>query len=211
MTNELPQPKFLSVPEAAVLCGVSRNTVFNWVQKGKLKAYQTPGRTNLIRPSDLLHFMQESGMFVPAELAELAREDAALHQAEAVPAEGENAKPKVLIVDDDSVVRNVITRALRNVAPFYEAETGYQALHLLTLHKDIKVVLLDLHMPGQHGLNTLREIKTSRPDIQVAIVTGYEGEIPGEYLKDGTVARLLRKPFNLAELQKTVNDLLAKV
>ena len=211
MNQDLPKPRFLTVPDAAGLCGVTRNTVFKWVRDGKLKAYQTPGKTNLIRPSDLMKFMAESGMFVPDELAKLASEDAALQMAEAkaAPAE-EDSRPKVLVVDDDAAVRNVTNRALQGIAPIYEAETGFEALHLLTLHKDIRVVLLDLHMPGQHGLKTLREIKSLYPDVQVIIVTAYAGEIMPEMSADGTIAKILLKPFKIAEIQQIVKDLLAK-
>ena len=62
MKSDIPEPKFLSVPESAKICGVSRNTVYMWVRQGKLGAYQTPGRTNLIRPSDLVKFMEENGL-----------------------------------------------------------------------------------------------------------------------------------------------------
>lgn len=211
MNLDLPKPQFLTVPEAAGLCGVTRNTVFNWVRNGKLKAYQTPGKTNLIRPSDLMKFMEESGMFVPDELAKIASQDTALQAAEVKTAPAEaDPRPKVLVVDDDPAVRNVIVRALRGIAPLYEAETGYEALHLLTLHRDICLILLDLRMPGQHGLKTLQEIKVLRPHVQVVIVTGYTGEIAPDILKEGMITRLIQKPFKIAEIQNTVKELLAK-
>ncbi len=211
MSPEIPKPKFMSVPDAAGLCGVTRNTVFNWVRKGKLKAYQTPGKTNLIRPSDLVSFMEQSGMFVPTELADSAKADAALRAADGdTLAESADQRPTVLIVDDDPAVRNIITRALRGIAPMAEAATGYEALHILTLHRDIRLVLLDLRMPGQHGLKTLREIKTSHPKVSVVIVTGYEGEITPDVQKEGLIAQLIRKPFEIATLQKTVRELLAR-
>jgi excisionase family DNA binding protein len=212
VNQELPKPTFLSVPEAAGLCGVTRNTLFNWVRSGKLKAYQTPGKTNLIRPSDLVRFMESSGMFVPGELAEAARKDAEMQAAEskAVPGAAEE-RAKVLIVDDDPVVRNVMSRALRDIAPMYLAETGYEALHLLTVHRDIRLVLLDLRMPGQHGLKTLKEIRAAHPEVQVIIVTAYEGEITPDLLTDGSIARLVRKPFRPSEIQKVVTELLAKI
>jgi len=208
---ELPRPRFLTPPEAATWCGVTRNTVFNWVRQGKLKAYQTPGKTNLIRPSDLVSFMEASGMFVPKELFDLAREDTAVQAAQThAEPPGADAQPKVLIVDDDAAVRNVTNRALQGIAPIYEAETGFEALHLLTLHKDIRVVLLDLHMPGQHGLKTLREIKSLYPSVQVVIVTAYAGEIMPEMSADGTIAKILLKPFRIEEIQRIVQDLLTK-
>lgn len=207
MKSDIQQPNFLSVPAAARLCGVSRNTVYTWVRDGKLSAYQTPGRTNLIRPRDLVDFMQKCGMFVPPELSDLAREDQKLDRA-TPDAEKISADPAVLVVDDEPTIRAMVVRMLRETFPIMQAETGYEAMHLMTVHKNIRLVLLDLHMPGQHGLSTLKEIRASRPDISVVIVTGYEGEIPPEMLRDGTITRLITKPFQADELRKVVADLM---
>jgi two-component system, OmpR family, response regulator len=208
MKKRLDGPVLLTVPDAAKLCGVSRNTLFLWVRDGKLKAYQTPGRTNQIRPSDLLSFMKKSGMFVPAALLDLAHQD----EKAGIAAEAavDTRRNKVLVVDDDSAVRNLMVRALRGLSGIYQAETGFEAMHLLTLHKSIQVVLLDLRMPGWHGIEALKEIRKSRPDVAVVIVTGYEGEIPPDMLKSGAITRLIRKPFEIAELRKVVKELLEK-
>ncbi len=207
MKSDIPQPLFLSVPDAAKLCGVSRNTLYTWVRKGKLSAYQTPGRTNLIRPSDLVKFMQESGLFVPSALEEMAQRDEANNQP--VPSNtAKEGEVGVLVVDDDPSSRSVVVRALNETYKMFQAQTGYEALHILTLRKEIKVVLLDLRMPGQHGLATLKELKELRPDTRVVIVTGYAGEIPEELIAGGAVARVLEKPITVAMLRQEVADLI---
>ena len=207
MKSDIPQPLFLSVPDAAKLCGVSRNTLYTWVRKGKLSAYQTPGRTNLIRPSDLVKFMQESGLFVPSALEDMAQRDEANNQP--VPSDtAKEGEVGVLVVDDDPSSRSVVVRALNETYKMFQAQTGYEALHILTLRKEIKVVLLDLRMPGQHGLATLKELKELRPDIRVVIVTGYAGEIPEELIAGGAVARVLEKPITVAMLRQEVADLI---
>ncbi len=203
MKTNIPQPLFLSVPEAAKLCGVSRNTLYTWVRKGKLSAYQTPGRTNLIRPTDLVSFMQSSGLFVPSALQEMAQRDEANNQ----PVPSDTAKEGnvgILVVDDDPTSRSVIVRALNDEYQMFQAQTGYEALHLLTLRSEIKLVLLDLRMPGQHGLATLKEIRELRPDIHVVIVTGFADEIPGELLQDGKIARVIEKPVEALSLKEEV-------
>ncbi len=207
MKKDLGTPRYLSVPDAAAYCGVSRNTVFTWVKKGELKAYQTPGRVNMIRPIDLVEFMKKSGLFVPGELSEMAHED----EKRSTPveaADGSTAGRKILIVDDEPAVRTIMVRALRPVASIYQAETGFEALHLLTLQRDIAVAILDLHMPGQHGLKTLMEIKNLRPDVLIVIVTGYENEIPPELIRNGTVAAVMKKPFELEDLRRKAAELM---
>lgn len=209
MKSDIPKPLFLSVPEAAKLCGVSRNTLYTWVQKGKLSAYQTPGRTNLIRPSDLVSFMQNSGLFVPDALTDLAQKDELNNQPVSSEETAEAAPPGVLVVDDDASSRSLMVRALRDEYTLFQAQTGYEALHLLTLRKEIKLVLLDLRMPGQHGLSTLQELKELRPDLKVLIVTGFAGEIPRQFIESGMVARILEKPVAIAALKKEVARQLA--
>jgi excisionase family DNA binding protein len=209
MKSDIPQPSYLSVPEAARLCGVSRNTLYTWVRKGKLSAYQTPGHTNLIRPSDLVHFMESSGLFVPGALIDLARNDE--QQGKPAQVAVKDGRPAVLVVDDDSATRSVIVRALKNEYSLFQAGTGYEALHILTGHPEIKLALLDLRMPGQHGLTTLSEIVKLRPDMRVVIITGFSAEVPARVLAEGLAARVLQKPIQLPELRETVAEVLQLV
>ncbi len=203
MKSDIPQPLFLSVPDAAKLCGVSRNTLYTWVRKGRLPAYQTPGRTNLIRPSDLVRFMEESGLFVPAALSDLAQRDESNQQP--VPSDKDKeGVVGVLVVDDDPSSRSVMVRSLNDEYTMFQAQTGYEALHILTLRPEIKIALLDLRMPGQHGLATLKELKELRPDIHVVIVTGYAGEIPDDQITSGKIARVLEKPVTVSRLREEV-------
>ncbi|OQA28859.1 MAG: Sporulation initiation phosphotransferase F [Verrucomicrobia bacterium ADurb.Bin345] len=206
--NDLSQPTFITVPRAAMLCGVSRNTMFQWVRQGRLKAYQTPGRTNLIRPSDLVAFMRENGMYVPPDLATLGDQESKI-EAQYAMADVPEGTLKALVVDDESAIRSIVTRTLKEVCPVYEAATGYEALHLLTMHADIRIVLLDLRMPGQHGLQTLKEIRTFRPDVQVAIVTGYDAEIPAEVRAYTPSVRIVKKPFDVNALRQMVQEMKA--
>lgn len=203
--QDLSQPTFITVPRAATLCGVSRNTMFQWVRQGKVKAYQTPGKTNLIRPSDLVAFMRESGMFVPPDLATLAQEDLKLEaRFGALATAGDFV---ALVVDDDAAVREVVAHALREICPVLQAQTGYEALHLLTLNANIRLVLLDLRMPGQHGLQTLKEIQMFRPDVRVMIVTGYDDEIPVEVRHAVPPVPIIGKPFDVDVLREQVRSI----
>ncbi len=204
--HEIPQPKFLSVPEAAKICGVSRNTVYAWVRQGKLGAYQTPGRTNLIRPSDLVKFMHQNGMFVPSSLVEIARIDD--KQSSGGPREttDDAHDHTVLVADDDPITRSLAVRAIHDNCQVYQAETGYEALHLLTIHKEIDIVLLDLRMPGQHGTETLTEIRELRPDVAIVIITGFSGDLPAEVANNEMIVKIIEKPFTMPMLQEAITE-----
>ena len=209
MNDEIPQPVFLTAPKAAALCGVSRNTMYTWVQQGKLRAYQTPGRTNLIRPSELVQFMETSGLFVPALLREQARRDEE-NDRPVNEDSADNSLQSVLVVDDDEATRSLLLRGLVDEYRVFQAETGYEALHLLTLRPEIDLVLLDLHMPGQHGRVTLEEIRQLRPDVKVVIVSGYAGEMSEAMRENGQVDSILHKPIALPELRGRVREILLK-
>jgi DNA-binding NtrC family response regulator len=82
-------------------------------------------------------------------------------------------KRKILIVDDDEVVRLSYLRSLESVSCGIEAASnGEEALQ--TMEQDpFDVVLLDMRMPGQDGLSVLRTIKQKWPASEVVIITGY--------------------------------------
>lgn len=208
MKNNIPEPKFLSVPDSAKICGVSRNTVYMWVRQGKLGAYQTPGKTNLIRPGDLLKFMESNGMFVPASLIQLAKEDEEMvggpAAGKAPSAAPTNSICTVLVVDDDPMSRSLAVRALKDISTVYQAETGFEALHLMTTQPDIDIVMLDLRMPGQHGLETLKEIKRTFLQVSVIIVSGFAKEVAEDELDGETVRKIIEKPVTVQALQDAI-------
>lgn len=84
-----------------------------------------------------------------------------------------NTKAKVLVVDDDDMVRLSHQRSLQSVRCDVEAaRDGDQALCAME-HKQFDVVLLDVRMPGRDGISVLKEMRKRWPESQVVIITGY--------------------------------------
>lgn len=84
-----------------------------------------------------------------------------------------NRKPRILVVDDEEIVRRSYSRVLNGA--HCDAETawsGQQALEALS-REPFDVVLLDLRMPGCDGIDVLRSIRRRWPDSQVVVITGY--------------------------------------
>ena len=80
---------------------------------------------------------------------------------------------RILVVDDDEVVRWSYLRSLQSVSRNVEAASdGEEALRTME-QNPCDVVLLDLRMPGQDGLSVLRTIKQKWPESEVVIITGY--------------------------------------
>ncbi len=84
-----------------------------------------------------------------------------------------DADTRILVVDDDEVVRLGYLRSLAgadwNVESVWD---GNDALRVME-EKPFDVVLLDLRMPGLDGMEVLKAIKDKWPDTEVVIITGY--------------------------------------
>lgn len=109
---------------------------------------------------------------------------------------------KILIVEDDDAIR-VLLRAVMT-------ERGYEVLECcdgaaaftLACEQQPEVVLLDLGLPGMHGLTVLDQLKSDEAtcDIPVVVVTAWDsGELVARALDSGAVD-YIRKPFHVAEL-----------
>ena len=84
--------------------------------------------------------------------------------------------PKILIVDDNPMLRETIRSILESKFPalrILEAENGEDALAQIHTHLPI-VVLMDIRLPGENGLILTRKIKALYPRIVIIIFTSYD-------------------------------------
>jgi len=121
-----------------------------------------------------------------------------------------NGDIKVLVADDHSVVRNGIIKSL--VANFPDAKFGEaaNAVEVLRLIYDAKwdLVILDISMPGRNGLEVLKEIKVSYPEIPVIIFSMYpEDQFAVRSIKTGASA-YLTKDISSSELSDAIKKIL---
>lgn len=119
------------------------------------------------------------------------------------------AKPTVLVVDDEAGPRDALKVILR---PFFNirlAENAKTALNILK-EEPIDLITLDQNLPDRHGIDLLQHIKHDHADIEVIIITGY-GSVKSamEGLKYGAAGYLL-KPFNVTELVSLISQTIEK-
>ena len=82
-------------------------------------------------------------------------------------------KTKILVVDDEEVVRLSHIRTLATIHCDVEVvRDGKEALQVME-RRPVDVVLLDLRMPGMDGMSVLKTIKHRWPETEVVIITGY--------------------------------------
>jgi len=107
----------------------------------------------------------------------------------------------LLIVDDERVVREAARDAALILGYRASAcDSAEQAARILE-SQSIDVVLLDLKLPGTGGIETLRQIKRRKPDVEVIVVTG-NGTVESavQAMKAGAYD-YVTKPFSLEELK----------
>lgn len=82
-------------------------------------------------------------------------------------------KPKILVVDDENVVRTSFNRVLSEDG--YAVSTEPDGAHALERLRDERfdIAFVDLKMPGMSGLDVARNMRRNQPQMQIIIVTGY--------------------------------------
>lgn len=106
---------------------------------------------------------------------------------------------RVLIVEDEPALRLSYDRAFR---PRYElafATNGAEALEQLEQHRP-DVAVLDMRLPDTDGIELLRRIRVSHPDLPVIITTAYLSIEPQLKVLDLPHSGYIVKPFRLDEL-----------
>ena len=107
---------------------------------------------------------------------------------------------KVLIVDDEVALANTLAQRLQmRDLKVGTAHDGEQALSKLKVDKP-DVIVLDLRMPGMHGMEVLREIKKACPEIQVIVLTGHGSDKDEEEVKKLGGFDFLNKPADIETL-----------
>jgi len=184
--------RLLTTSEVAQYCQVTNDGVVKWIKAKKLKAYSTPGGHYRIRKSDFKDFLGRYGM--PVDPNFFTEE-----------------KKRILVVDDESSIVEVISQALSDAQAFQvnTAHDGYEAgLKIGTFRPDL--IILDIMMPHMDGIEVCKRIKGD-PDtetIKVVAITGHpeQGNIDRAYRSGADLC--LMKPLQIEHLRREVARLL---
>jgi FixJ family two-component response regulator len=117
---------------------------------------------------------------------------------------------RILLVDDEKNIRLTLARSLQPLGLETEsAVNGEEALAQLQ-RKEFGLMLLDLKMPGMDGMEVLRRVSETRPDIRVIIITAHGTvESAVEAMKLGAVD-FIQKPFTPEKILELVARVLAR-
>ena len=177
--------------EAAEICRVSQQTIIRCFDAGRLEGFRVPGsRFRRIPRQSLIKFMKENK--IPLDAIE-------------------SGKRKVLIVDDDAEIVELVVDVLERDGRFETktASSGYEA-GMATEKFRPELILLDYMLPDVNGNIVCQAIK-SNPEfenIKIIIVSGVvkQDEI-AQLLKSGA-EDFIRKPFDVTELTDKITEVL---
>lgn len=182
--------KVFTTGEAAEICKVSQQTIIRCFDSGRLTGFRVPGsRFRRIPRDELIRFMKENE--IPLDALEGPRR-------------------RVLIVDDDHEIVEVLVEALRRDGRFdiETANTGYDA-GMLTESFRPHAIILDYMLPDINGnvvCERLRAREATR-ETKVIFVSGVVEPDEVEKLKRAGADDFIKKPFHIEKLIARVAEL----
>ena len=169
--------------EAAKICKVSQQTIIRCFDSGQLKGFRVPGsRFRRIPREQLYAFMRDNG--IPTDALE-------------------SGKRKVLIVDDDQELVELIVDVLEKDGRF-EVRTvnnGFDAgMMVKEYHPDL--IVLDVMLPDINGKEVCQRVRgdKSMDDVRIICISGMVEEDRIEDLKAAGANDFLHKPFEVETL-----------
>ncbi len=118
---------------------------------------------------------------------------------------------RALIMDDSSVMRKIVARALRQAGidplTVLEAASGSEALEMLK-SQAVDLLVSDINIPSMDGIEFLRQIQAQYPALPVVIVTTESSAVFVRQAIQAGVRAYLRKPFTADQVKERVLPLL---
>ena len=169
--------------EAAKICKVSQQTIIRCFDNGQLKGFRVPGsRFRRIPREALYKFMKDNG--IPTDALE-------------------SGKRKVLLVDDDPDLVEVINKALDDDGRFEVriAANGFDAGMMVKEYRP-DLIILDVMLPDINGKEVCMRVRadTTLEDVRIICISGMIEEDKIQELKLSGADDFLHKPFMVEEL-----------
>lgn len=118
-------------------------------------------------------------------------------------------QPVILIVDDDSAVRMMLARLLRTQGYEVLQASDARAAHQVLESGPPDLVISDIVMPGESGIELRRNIARRWPEVPVILISGYSADGPAEFAARTPNTAFVQKPFQADHLLGLVRDTLS--
>jgi excisionase family DNA binding protein len=178
--------RLFSALEVANICGFKNQTAINWIKKGDLKAFTTPGGQYRVYSDDLVAFMERRKMRIPGEILCLRSENF--------------FSRKILVIDADRPRSSRIKNALAGNFPDFILFQAFDALAAGKFLAEEKpgLVILDKDMDGLEGPAICERVRNIMNSPARIIVLGRKGQ------PEGGADAFLSKPLDIGDLTDKV-------
>jgi DNA-binding NtrC family response regulator len=119
----------------------------------------------------------------------------------------------VSVVDDEIYITKLFHEALRQnidgISVFSFTDPVKAVEHFTENKENYALVISDLRMPGLNGLELLKKVKTSNPNVRTILMSAYnfeEEELYQQYMKEGVINSTIEKPVTMNRLYQRVRD-----
>ena len=182
---------FLTTEEVLEYLQVNLRTVYRLIKAGKIPAVRV-GRQWRFRKRDIDAWLDSQR---PRSGAPRVAPAAAPR-----PAAASGVRPRVLVVDDEASIRDLLAKTLALAEYDVDvAADGRSALERMRMYP-YDLLIADLKMPGMDGLTVIREAKRYKADLPVIIITGFSTESSAIEAVNLGVAGYLTKPFRVPQV-----------
>jgi DNA-binding NtrC family response regulator len=124
--------------------------------------------------------------------------------------EGSCVAGLILVVDDDDPVRAMLSRLLRTQGHTVLQAANAQEARVLLSEQQPDLVISDIVMPGESGIELRRAIARRWPSIPVILISGYSAEGPAEFAARMERTDFVQKPFAADHLLALVGEKIAQ-
>ena len=116
---------------------------------------------------------------------------------------------RILVVDDDLESRDLLSEVLEaNGYPQVEAVAdGLAAREALARDNDCRIIIADLHMPNESGLDLLRHLRKQNAKHEIVLMSSFFSLTERKLAQDLGAYALLDKPFRISQLMELVSQL----
>jgi len=186
--------KVFTTFEVASVCRVSPATVISWVNKGKLKAYRTPGQHRRIMREELERFIRHFNL---------------------PDVEGFSSQFRALVVTSDSAIEAELASALKGVArlpltALFARDDFAAGMQIKS--GDVDIVVVDAGSGGLGASEWIRRVahaaEPRKPKTVLVLSAGQEGQ--SDSLMDAGAAKVLFRPVTPTTMDAAVWDLLGR-
>jgi DNA-binding NtrC family response regulator len=109
---------------------------------------------------------------------------------------------RILIVDDEPLIRSGLSKALKGVAVVETADCGEQAITRVNT-RFYDLCFLDVLLPDVSGLDVMKRIQKTSPDTRIVMMTAYADEATQEMIRREAY-QFMEKPLDLSQIREIV-------